>query len=190
LHKAFVSLAALAWMGHEGDRGKRPRLARRWFPILCATASIIFVAWMTMAMGQPVVSGRASVIDGDTIEIAGQRVRFHGIDAPESWQTCLDGAGNEYRCGQRAALALADFLAASSPTHCAVLDRDRYGRLVGDCRRQDGISVANWLVQQGHALDWSRYSGGAFAADQAEAQRHHRGMWDGSFVEPWNARRK
>jgi endonuclease YncB( thermonuclease family) len=165
-------------------------LTRRWFPILCATASILFVAWMTMAMGQPVVSGRASVIDGDTIEIAGQRVRFHGIDAPESWQTCLDGSGSEYRCGQRAALALADFLAASSPTHCGVLDRDRYGRLIGDCQRQDGASVASWLVQQGHALDWPRYSGGAFAADQAEAQRHRRGMWSGSFVEPWKARRR
>lgn len=136
------------------------------------------------------ISGRASVIDGDTIEIAGQRVRFHGIDAPESWQTCLDGSGSEYRCGQRAALALADFLAASSPTHCAVLDRDRYGRLIGDCRRQDGASVASWLVQQGHALDWPRYSGGAFAADQAEAKRHRRGMWSGSFVEPWKARRR
>jgi len=34
----------------------------------------------------------ASVIDGDTIEVHGQRIRIHGIDAPESRQLCrLDG---------------------------------------------------------------------------------------------------
>ncbi len=36
------------------------------------------------------VTGRASVVDGDTIEIAGERIRFNGVDAPESWQICHD----------------------------------------------------------------------------------------------------
>ncbi len=56
------------------------------------------------------VAGVASVIDGDTLEIHGQRIRFHGVDAPESRQLCrLDG--KPWQCGKDAASALADKIA-------------------------------------------------------------------------------
>lgn len=132
--------------------------------------------------------GRASVIDGDTIEIHGERVRFNGIDAPESWQRCRDGSGAEYRCGKAAADALNAFLAGSRPTSCRELDRDRYKRIVAVCHRADGVDVNAWLVRSGHALDWPRYSNGAYAGAQAKAKRDRAGMWQGEFVEPWEAR--
>ncbi len=135
------------------------------------------------------VTGRASVVDGDTIEIAGERIRLHGIDAPESGQRCQDKAGRAYRCGQVAANALDAFLAQSRPISCRFVERDRYRRFVGDCYRADGASVAAWMVRNGHALDWPRYSRGAYAADQAEARRVGAGMWQGRYVEPWEWRR-
>ena len=61
------------------------------------------------------IAGRASVIDGDTIEIHGERIRFNGIDAPEATQLCEDTGGRTYRCGARSAEALAEWLASSSP---------------------------------------------------------------------------
>jgi endonuclease YncB( thermonuclease family) len=54
------------------------------------------------------IAGRASIIDADTLDIHGQRIRILDIDAPESGQTCTDQDSKAWRCGQEAALALAD----------------------------------------------------------------------------------
>lgn len=134
------------------------------------------------------IAGVASVIDGDTIEIHGQRIRFNGIDAPESKQYCEDAKGFEYACGRHAAQALDEFLAASRPLHCSFVNRDRYGRLVGDCDRADGRNVQSWLVERGLALDWPRYSHGAYARQQAKAQAAKVGLWAGAFQAPWDWR--
>lgn len=136
---------------------------------------------------EPII-GVASVIDGDTIEIHGQRIRFNGIDAPESKQYCEDAKGFEYPCGRRSAEALDGFLAASRPVQCTFIDWDRYHRFVGDCRRADGASVAAWMVEHGQALDWPRYSHGAYAAQEAKAEAAKTGMWVGSFKAPWEWR--
>ena len=129
--------------------------------------------------------GRASVIDGDTIEIQGKRIRLHGIDAPESSQTC-ERNGKPWRCGQAAALALSDWLGAATVT-CRQTDTDRYKRIVARCSKI-GQDVATWLVASGWALDWPRYSGGAYAAAQAKAKDGRLGIWAGTFQAPWEWR--
>lgn len=134
------------------------------------------------------IAGRASVIDGDTIEIHGERIRLNGIDAPESRQFCLDDRGAEYRCGRAAADALDAFLADRRPISCEVVDIDRYGRYVAICSAA-GIDVSGWLVREGHALDWERYSKGKYSGDQAAARQARRGMWAGLFARPWEWRR-
>ncbi|MHC2276369.1 hypothetical protein ACVME8_002980 [Bradyrhizobium diazoefficiens] len=84
------------------------------------------------------IVGRASVIDGDTIEIHGTRIRLWGIDAPESDQLCHGDDSELYRCGQKAAAALAGlFYSIPRPIICAPKDRDRYGRVVALCKIDD-----------------------------------------------------
>ena len=70
------------------------------------------------------MAGVATVIDGDTIEAHGQRIRLHGIDAPESRQLCrLDG--KPWQCGKDAANALADKIARRPVTCEELLSKER-----------------------------------------------------------------
>jgi endonuclease YncB( thermonuclease family) len=68
---------------------------------------LLIVLLPSPAVSADSVAGVASVIDGDTIEIHGERIRLFGIDAPESGQHCTRD-GVTYRCGKDAAFALAD----------------------------------------------------------------------------------
>ncbi|WP_333632057.1 thermonuclease family protein [Agrobacterium cavarae] len=129
------------------------------------------------------ITGRASVIDGDTIEINGVRIRFEGIDAPESRQICENAAGKAYRCGQASAKALEAFLAKSRPTTCTATGTS-YDRIVGYCERADGADVNAWMVRNGYAIDWPKYSGGRYAPEQEEAQAARAGIWAGAFDPP------
>jgi endonuclease YncB( thermonuclease family) len=133
------------------------------------------------------IAGQASVIDGDTIEVHGQRIRLFGIDAPESRQLCRDAAGKPYRCGAVAANSLSDFI-DRRPVSCAQVDRDRYNRVVAVCT-VSGVDLADWLVGHGLALDWPRYSEGRYSASQERAKRALEGLWKGDFELPWEWRR-
>jgi endonuclease YncB( thermonuclease family) len=146
----------------------------------------IALAGCVSAATADTIRGRASVIDGDTIEIAGKRIRLHGIDAQESSQACKDRQGIAYRCGQRAALALADKI-GSAPVSCEARDTDRYGRIVAVCS-QRGIDLNAWMVEQGHALAYRQYSTDYVPQEEA-ARAAKRGIWSGSFTPPSEYRR-
>jgi endonuclease YncB( thermonuclease family) len=127
----------------------------------------------TGAVSDGALAGRASVIDGDTLEIRGMRVRLVGIDAPESDQTCLDAAEQSWRCGQRAALALADRIGAATVT-CEGDERDRYERLLAVCQAR-GEDLGAWLVSEGLALAYRRYSK-AYIGQENAARAAKRGV--------------
>lgn len=132
-------------------------------------------------------AGSASVIDGDTLEIHGQRIRLFGIDAPESRQLCSDQAGKDYRCGQVAANFL-DELINSRPVACESKGIDRYKRVLGICR-VGKLELNRALVQGGHALAYRQYST-LYVSDETEAQSARRGMWSGKFTAPWDWRKQ
>jgi endonuclease YncB( thermonuclease family) len=129
------------------------------------------------------MTGQASVIDGDTLEIHGARIRLWGIDAPESSQLCRGEDSEQYRCGAQAANELDAFI-ARRPVSCIPISLDRYGRTVATCSVA-GADLGQWLVRNGLALDWPQYSKAKYAADQRDAEQAGRGIWKGSYVEPW-----
>src|SRR3954462_7397957 len=90
------------------------------------------------------------MIDGDTLEIRGERIHLFGIDAPESGQACLDAKGQRYRCMQKAALVLGARIGAGMVT-CERKGTDPYGRMVAVCR-VFGEDLGAWMVGLGWAL--------------------------------------
>ena len=148
-----------------------------------AAPIVILVALPMVALAD--ITGTTRVIDGDTIEVAGQRIRLHGIDAPESRQMCL-AEGVRWRCGQRAALRLAGKIGRSTVT-CKGRDTDRYGRTVAICYVR-GEDLNHWMVINGWALAYQRYSK-KYVDEERAAQASRLGVWRGQFVPPWEWRR-
>jgi endonuclease YncB( thermonuclease family) len=136
----------------------------------------------------PALSGRARVIDGDSLEIAGEQVRLFGIDAPESRQECRDAAGRRYACGRAAARALVAATAGRTVT-CTPVDHDRYDRDIALCAAE-GRDLGEAMVRAGHAVELSPYSGGRYAAAERAARAARRGVWAGTFEAPSDWRRR
>jgi endonuclease YncB( thermonuclease family) len=135
--------------------------------------------------GMP-ITGRAWVVDGDTIRIAGIPIRLEGIDAPEKAQTCTNSNGGMWRCGEAATRQLRERTRGQNVT-CRPRALDRYGRLVATCSLADGSDLNAWLVRSG----WAVASGFSkiYVADESEAVAAKRGIWAGSFIAPSEWRR-
>lgn len=152
----------------------------RKFTLLAALALIITTA-PALAME---VQGRASIIDGDSLEIRGVQIRLDGIDAPEGSQTCTLN-GQRWRCGRDAAFALAD-RSGTLPVRCIGDSVDRYGRLLATCYA-GGENLNGWLVREGWAVAYRRFST-AYVAHENIARTERRGLWAGEFMMPWRWR--
>jgi endonuclease YncB( thermonuclease family) len=133
------------------------------------------------------ISGAPRIVDGDTLVINGTRIRLHGIDAPESKQTCQRD-GIDWLCGQEASKALRDYV-GDTDLRCERLDTDRYGRMVAKCFMPNGTDIGEWMVSNGWALAYRRYSKD-YVDEEADAKTAKRGLWLGEFVEPWEWRRR
>jgi endonuclease YncB( thermonuclease family) len=176
----IVIVAAVAAAVHFA-----PKLAPRWSRPLQASSPA-----GAMLPSGPSVSGRVRVLDGDSIELAGEQIRLFGIDAPEGRQVCRDGAGRPYRCGHVAARALAA-ATAGRVVACTRIEHDRYDRQVALCAA-DGRDLGETMVRAGHAVELPEYSHGRYAAAERDARNARRGVWAGTFERPaeWRHRRR
>jgi endonuclease YncB( thermonuclease family) len=154
---------------------------RRWVVVLYGV-----VAFASAALASD-IAGQASVVDGDTLDIHGQRIRIADIDAPEHNQLCDDANGAHYMCGGMAANQLAHFI-GQRPVICSPLYNDRWGRAVAFCS-VEGQDLGEWLVKNGMAIRWPKYDRlGRYINAQVNAQSAKIGLWGGSFLEPWDFR--
>jgi len=134
------------------------------------------------------IAGKVRVIDGDTIDIAGSRIRLQGIDAPETDQSCFDAANRAWWCGRAATRVLIDHL-GGRPFKCESSGLDRYRRVLAVCVLPDGSDVNAWMVQQGWALAYYHYSD-VYQPQEDEAHAARRGIWAGTFMPPWEWRHR
>ena len=147
------------------------------------------------------------VIDGDTLEIGGKRVRprqarrvprllrrraqkgdkvgRHGVDAPEADQTCENDTVGEYRCGQLATQTLRRLI-DGRPVSCRQRDRDRYLRIVATCSVNER-DLGGLMVRSGFAVADRRYSD-AYVEAEERAKAAGEGIWGGHFISPWDWR--
>jgi endonuclease YncB( thermonuclease family) len=169
------------WRPSWRGRPWQPRRLRRALgalALLLLGAGLVGVAWVPG--GGREVRGHAAVIDGDTLHVAGQRIRLDGLDAPEARQVCERG-GADWACGAEATRALRAFLEWRS-VRCAGSEVDRYGRLIARCWAGEE-EIGAWLVRQGHAVAYRRFSW-RYVPQELLARWEGRGIWAGHFDEP------
>ncbi|MBM3530547.1 MAG: thermonuclease family protein [Alphaproteobacteria bacterium] len=162
--------------------------------LIIAVAAALAELWRSgpALLGRPpaatgeAFSGRARVVDGDSLEVSGRRVRLFGIDAPEARQDCRDGRGRVYACGEEARRALSVAI-GGRPVTCTPVGAS-HDRSVAVCTAGER-DLSEAMVRNGHALELRRFSNGRYAEAEREARAAKRGLWQGDFTLPSEWRR-
>jgi len=125
------------------------------------------------------------VVDGDTIVLNGEKIRFSGIDTPELKQTCMNGDEKIF-CGKSAKMLLVNKIGNQTP-ECISEGKDVYKRTLAECFI-NGESLSAFLVRSGYAFAYKKYSD-KFIKDEEFAKKNKLGMWAMKFQYPWDFRK-
>ena len=126
------------------------------------------------------------IVDGDTIVLNGEKIRFSGIDTPELKQTCID-EDKEVFCGVLAKMLLVKKIGNETP-ECISEGKDVYKRTLAECFI-NGESLSSFLVRSGYAFAYRKYSK-KFVEDEEFARTNKLGLWSMKFQYPWNFRKE
>lgn len=129
-------------------------------------------------------SAQTRVVDGDTLDVGGVRIRLADIDAPEHGQRCQSKAGL-WSCGDAATKALSALIAGTSIS-CQPGSKDGYGRLVTTCYA-DGVNIAEMMVVGGHAWAFVKYAD-TYVAQETAAKAKGLGIWRAPTETAWDFR--
>ena len=149
--------------------------------LVISVSAIVFFFTYTNIKSQDI-----KIIDGDTIKINGEKIRFSGIDTPELKQTCIKKAKSN-SCGITAKQILVDKI-GDNKVICVREGKDQYKRTLAECFVNDE-SLSSYLVRSGYAFAYRRYSK-KFIIDENYAKFNKYGMWSMKFDYPWDWRRK
>ena len=125
------------------------------------------------------------IVDGDTIVLNGEKIRFSGIDTPELKQTCLQN-DQEVGCGMSARMLLVKKI-GNNTLECISEGKDAYKRTLAECF-VIGESLSKFLVRSGYAFAYRKYST-KFIKDEEFAKANKLGMWAMTFQYPWDFRK-
>lgn len=162
--------------------GRSRHRGRDWLTALALLVSLGALALIVSRWSAEEITGHARVVDGDSLEIAANRLRLRGIDAPELAQTCR-GEGGAVACGREARRHLVRLI-GGLPATCTGHETDLYDRQLVVCHaRGENLNAA--MVRDGWALADGRYH-----AEQDAARRARRGLWALTFDRPEDWRRQ
>ena len=133
-----------------------------------------------------VKSYEIKIVDGDTIHLNKEKIRFSGIDTPELKQTCKKNTEIIY-CGIQAKKILIKKI-GKNKVKCINEGKDRYKRTLAECF-VNNLSLSSFLVRQGYAFAYKKYSK-KFVEDEDYARLNKFGIWSMDFEYPWDYRKK
>ena len=149
--------------------------------------SICLLVWLVASARALGGNSVPIIVDADTVYLGGDKIRLQGLDAPETDQACLDADGRAFQCGLAAKTALEKRFGNHAWT-CHSSGVDRYGRTLATCSADDE-DVGRWLVHEGWALAFRRYSA-VYVEVENSARAGRRGLWKGAFIAPWAWRQR
>ena len=132
------------------------------------------------------INGKPRIIDGDTIHIKSNKIRLHGIDAPETKQTCKIN-DEVWFCGKQSTKELKNLI-NKQEVKCITNDVDIYNRFVAICYVNE-ININQWMVKSGWAIAY-RYYSTDYIIEEKYARDNELGIWKSEFLKPYAYRKQ